>query len=351
MQTVEVPLGERSYWVYISSGLLREVGVFCAGKFTGHRCAVVSDSNVWPLYGKVVEKSLTAAGIEPLPYILPAGEESKSLESFGSLLEFCAESELTGGDFLLALGGGVVGDLTGFAAASYRRGMPFVQVPTTLLAAVDSSVGGKTAVNLRAGKNLAGAFHQPAFVFCDITTLKTLPPAEYANGLAECIKHGILFDPDLFAALENGSFTDNSEKWIARNVELKRNVVVRDERESGDRKLLNLGHTLGHAIEAVSNFSIPHGAAVSIGICLICQWAVEWGDLNMAVSERIWNTLKKYGLPTKLPYPLRTLFTALAQDKKRSGNMLTVVSPEDIGKCSLQKISLEDFYHQLSMPF
>jgi 3-dehydroquinate synthase len=237
-----------------------------------------------------------------------------------------------------------VGDLTGFAAAVYRRGIPFVQIPTTLLAAVDSSVGGKTAVNLAAGKNLAGAFWQPSLVICDPETHKTLKAEEYANGVAESIKHGVLFDAKLFAAHETGTFSADTARWIAVNVAHKRDIVLADERESGVRKLLNFGHTLGHAVERAGHYQIPHGAAVAIGMACICRLR------GFAEITRLENTLQKNHLPTQCPYPRAQLAQFLAQDKKRQGGDITLVVPQKIGRAHLHTMPLADFQKELEAP-
>jgi 3-dehydroquinate synthase len=236
----------------------------------------------------------------------------------------------------------VVGDLTGFAAAVYHRGIPFAQIPTTLLAAVDASVGGKTAVNLRAGKNLAGAFWQPSMVLCDPQTHKTQSADEYANGLAESIKHGVLFDAELFAAHEEGTFSRDAAQWIARNVRHKKDIVAADERENGTRKLLNFGHTLGHAAELASGYKIAHGAAVAIGMALISRWC------HFPEAERLEAVLRKNHLPTQSPYPITDLLAALEQDKKRRGGRITLVVPEKIGRCQLKSMPLSAFQAELA---
>ena len=336
MTTVHIPLGERAYDVHIGSGLLAQAGTLTAQALHPTRILLVTDDNVarYP-YVDLVKQSLESQGVACGVFIFPAGEASKSLSTYENILETCTAFELYNGDALLALGGGVVGDLAGFAAATYRRGIPFVQVPTTLLAAVDSSVGGKTGVNLPAGKNLAGAFWQPSLVVTDIGTFGTLPREEYANGMAECLKHGLLFDEALFASLERGEGI--TEAQIARNVELKRACVLADERDTGRRRMLNLGHTLGHAIEQVSGYTTPHGAAVALGMVMMAR------AFCPAIVERLCAALEKNHLPARCEYSVRELFSALEQDKKRAGKDITVVVPLEIGRCELRTMPVSEF--------
>jgi len=334
MTTVHVPLGARAYDVHIGVGLLEKSGALIAEKLHPTRVLLVTDSNVaMHHYVDLVRQSVEKHGIACGTFLFPAGEASKSLYTYEKILDACTAFSLYCGDALIALGGGVTGDLTGFAAATYRRGIAFAQIPTTLLAAVDSSVGGKTGVNLSAGKNLAGAFWQPGLVITDIGTFDTLPPEEYANGMAECLKHGVLFDEDLFAALEHGDPVSAAQ--IARNVELKRNVVVGDERDSGERRKLNLGHTLGHAFEQVSGYTIPHGAAVGLGMLMMARVFCP------AIADRLSAALEKNNLPTKCDFSVQELFSALEQDKKRAGGDITIVVPLEIGRCELRTMPME----------
>jgi len=335
MITVHVPLGERAYDVHIGAGLLEKAGALIAETLRPTRVLLVADSNVaeYP-YINSVKQSVEAQGVACCVFVFPAGEASKSLYTYEKILDACTGFSLTGGDALVALGGGVTGDLTGFAAATYRRGIAFAQIPTTLLAAVDSSVGGKTGVNLAAGKNLAGAFWQPGLVVTDIDTFDTLPPVEYANGMAECLKHGLLFDESLFAALEQGGPVSAAQ--VARNVELKRNVVVGDERDGGARRLLNLGHTLGHAIEQVSGYAISHGAAVGLGMLMMARVFCP------AIVGRLRAALAKNNLPTRCGFTVQELFGALEQDKKRAGGDITIVVPLEIGRCELRTLPMEE---------
>ena len=272
VRTVKVDLADRSYAIRIGRGLLPLLGKQCAALKLGRRCAVISDANVAPRYGETALKSLREAGFDPVLLTVPAGETAKSLKTVQSCYDQFAEHRLERKSFVVALGGGVVGDLAGFVAATYLRGIPFVQVPTTLLAQVDSSVGGKVGVNLKAGKNLVGAFHQPKLVLCDLDALNTLPLRQYRAGLAEVIKYGIIYDAQFFAVVENGMGkllkrdSDLLARVVARCCEIKAEVVGQDETETGLRAILNFGHTIGHALEAISHYGeYLHGEAISIG--------------------------------------------------------------------------------------
>ena len=335
MTTVHIPLGERAYDVHIGPGLLAHAGALIAQVLRPTRVLLVADANVAKFdYIALARESIEAQGIACADFIFQTGEASKSLYTYEKILEACTAFSLYSNDALFALGGGVTGDLTGFAAATYRRGISFVQVPTTLLAAVDSSVGGKTGVNLSAGKNLVGAFWQPSLVITDTDTFATLPPVEYANGMAECLKHGLLFDEALFTALERGEGI--TEAQIARNVELKRACVLADERDTGRRRMLNLGHTLGHAIEQVSGYAIPHGAAVGLGMAMMARVFCP------AIVDRLCAALEKNHLPVRCEYSVRELFTALEQDKKRAGEEITIVVPRKIGQCELRTMPVRE---------
>ena len=282
-----------------------------------------------------MEESLKSAGFSVVSYVFPAGEESKNGQVFLDLLNFLAENRLTRSDLIVALGGGVVGDLAGFAAASYLRGVRFLQVPTTLLAAVDSSVGGKTAIDLPAGKNLAGAFCQPSLVLCDTDTLNSLPTDIFRDGCAEVIKYGVLYDPKLFAHLEEKGLAFDREAVVTRCVELKRDVVMEDEFDTGARMKLNLGHTVGHGVEAKSRFAISHGKAVAIGMAIVSR-ASNCGD-----TPRILALLEKFGLPTRTDYSADDLFTYTLSDKKRSGGTVNLIIPRAIGDCDIVPTKVE----------
>ena len=281
-----------SYEVLIGPGVLSESGAYLKGLFPDSRLAVITDSTVAPLYLETARESLTAAGYTVSTHVFPAGEASKNFVTLSGILEFLASVPLTRTDCLIALGGGVAGDMAGFAAACYLRGIRYVQMPTTLLSAVDSSVGGKTAIDLKAGKNLAGAFLQPSAVLCDTDCLRSLPPEVFADGAAEAVKTGVLCDESLFALFEDGSLTVNPAEVIARCVAYKAGVVERDEREQGERKLLNLGHTIGHAIEKCSGYRIPHGHAVAAGLAIMARSAERQGMTEEPVADRICACLK-----------------------------------------------------------
>lgn len=335
MKTVEVH-ASRSYRVVIGSGALRTAGAEVRHLTKAETVAIISDSNVWPLYGQAVAESLRDAGLHVISYVFPAGEYSKNPGVFLEILNFLAENKLTRSDCLIALGGGVTGDLTGFAAACYLRGVPYIQMPTTLLAAVDSSVGGKTAINLPAGKNLAGAFYQPSLVLCDTDTLRSLPEAIFRDGCAEIIKCAILFDSNLFSHLWEKGLNFDTEAVIARCVELKSAVVAGDEYDTGARQLLNLGHTVGHSIEANSQFAISHGQAVAIGIAIVSRAS------GCPDTGRILGLLKKFGLPTDSPYPADALYPYLLFDKKRSGGSVNLIIPRTIGECAIVPTRVEN---------
>ncbi len=321
------------YGVTVGPGLLRQCGGRLRPLLDEGRAAVVTDSRVEALWLPTVRESLREAGIDTVSFAFPAGETGKNLATFSELLEFLAESGLTRADAVIALGGGVVGDLAGFAAGCYMRGIRYVQMPTTLLAAVDSSVGGKTAVDLRGGKNLAGLFYQPAAVLCDTDAFATLPETVLADGAAEAVKTGVLFDPTLFALFEEGDPAAALPEVVARCVARKGEVVARDERESGERRLLNLGHTVGHAIERLSGYAVPHGHAVAAGLAVIARASARLGWGSAEAAGRIERTLARSGLPVRTAYPADALAEAALADKKRRGGEITLVIPEDIGRC------------------
>lgn len=324
------------YQVTVGPGLLPTCGPRLQEVLSPCRIAVITDSHVAPLYLERVCESLQSAGFSVVSRVVPAGEQHKTMATLAQLLEFLAEEHLTRTDCVAALGGGVIGDMAGFAAAVYLRGIRCVQLPTTLLSAVDSSVGGKTAVDLSAGKNLAGAFFQPAAVLCDTDCLSTLPPEILADGAAEAIKTGVLCDESLFSLFESGSL--NLPEIITRCVSYKAGVVERDPTEQGERKLLNLGHTVGHAIERCSGFAIPHGHAVAAGLAIMARAAETRGWTDGPLAERITACLAQNGLPTGTDYSAEALAQAALSDKKRAGDTITVVVPRQIGVCELRKL-------------
>lgn len=334
MTTVTVKASQ-TYDVKIGRGLLDTLGEEAARAFQGRTVCIVSDSNVAPHYLSQATHSLERAGFTVLAFVFPAGEEHKNGHTYLSLLEYLAQEHLTRADGLVALGGGVVGDLTGFAAATYLRGIPFLQLPTTLLAAVDASVGGKTAIDLEHGKNLAGAFYQPKAVLCDLDTWATLPADILSDGCAEVIKYGVLYDPKLFAHLEEKGLSFDREAVITRCVELKRDVVMEDEFDTGARMKLNLGHTVGHGVEAKSHFTISHGKAVAIGMAIVSRASA------CADTPRIVALLEQFGLPTRTDYSADDLFSYTLSDKKRSGGTVNLIIPRAIGDCAIVPTKVE----------
>lgn len=321
------------YDVKIGTGLLSNLGNEVTTVAKVGTAVIVSDSNVFPLHGETAKKSLENAGFTVISYILDAGESSKCGATYLDLLNFLAKNKICRTDCIIALGGGVVGDLAGFAAATYLRGIPYIQVPTTLLAAVDSSVGGKTAIDLESGKNLVGAFYQPKLVLCDLDTLNTLPVDIFRDGCAEVIKYGVLYDTDLFAHLEKSGLSFDREYVVTRCVELKRNVVTEDEFDTGSRMKLNLGHTIGHGVEIAGNFTISHGKAVAIGMAIVSAAAAKIQICTAETAEKIISILRQFDLPVKTDCSAETLFNAALSDKKRMENAVNLIVPCAIGDC------------------
>lgn len=342
MRTVTVPLGERSYPIHIGMDLLPRLGEFCARLGFKGRCAVISDEHVASHHGCAVFCSLRDAGFEAAGITLPAGETAKSLKSVQLCYDQLAKHRLERKSFVVALGGGVIGDMAGFVAATYLRGIDFVQVPTSLLAQVDSSVGGKVGVNLKSGKNLVGAFHQPRLVLCDLSTLRTLPKRELRAGLAEVIKYGIICDEALFKRLEEvlpkllRSDPAILAEIIARCCEIKSEVVREDEHETGLRAILNFGHTIGHAIEAISGYGrYLHGEAISIGQVAAAQLSIELTGFAKDDAKRIETLFRRAGLPTRARFSGRQgkrLLDAMRLDKKVSGGEVKFVLARRLGK-------------------
>jgi 3-dehydroquinate synthase len=341
MRTVQVHLGTRSYDIKIGGGILEKIGRHCRQLGLGRNCAVISDTSVSPLYGDKVVESLAAAGFDPITCNIFAGEQSKNLRSVNACYTSLAKHRLERKSFVVALGGGVVGDLAGFVASTYLRGIPFVQIPTTLLSQVDSSVGGKVGVNLRAGKNLVGSFYQPQIVLCDLDTLKTLPDRELRAGLAEVIKYGIIYDRRFFTWLEKNleRLLQRDTKALARAIavscEIKAAVVSEDEKEGGLRAILNFGHTIGHAIEAITKYgTYLHGEAISIGQVMAAELSSQLAGLPAKEAERVRRIFRLCGLPTtiRLTSAQRTrLFAAMRLDKKVSDGEVKFVLANKIG--------------------
>ncbi|NYT31225.1 3-dehydroquinate synthase [Rhizobium sp. WYCCWR 11128] len=346
IRTVHVPLGERAYDILIGPGLITRAGAEIASRLKGRKAAVVTDENVAPLYLKALVASLDEAGIASAEVVLPAGEKTKSFEHLMTACDKVLEARVERNDYIIALGGGVIGDLSGFAAGIVRRGVRFVQVPTSLLSQVDSSVGGKTGINSRHGKNLIGVFHQPDLVLADTDVLNSLSEREFRAGYAEVAKYGLIDKPDFFAWLEanwKAVFTGGSARIeaIAASCQAKADVVVADERENGQRALLNLGHTFGHALEAATAYDssrLVHGEGVSIGMVLAHEFSARMNLASPDDARRVERHLKEVGLPTRmsdipgdLP-PAETLMDAIAQDKKVKSGKLTFILTRGIGQ-------------------
>ncbi|MBE5787032.1 MAG: 3-dehydroquinate synthase [Clostridiales bacterium] len=327
-----------SYDVLIGPGLMEQAGELTAQVISPCRAAVITDDIVQGLYGEKVKKSLEKAGFSVEMWAFSNGERQKTMETLTCALCWLSEIGLSRSDVIIALGGGVPGDLAGFAAAVYCRGTRFIQIPTTLLAAVDSSVGGKTAVDLPAGKNMAGAFHQPELVICDTDVMRNLPEALLRDGTAEMLKYGMLEDADLFDLMASGEWKRQMDRVIARCVAIKRDYVVQDEKDHGLRQFLNLGHTFGHAVEKCSAFTITHGQGVGIGLCMAARAA----GIDAAYVEE---GVRACGLETLSPYTAKELAAAALSDKKRKGGKITLVLPIEKGKCRLQTLPVEELPH------
>ena len=341
--TVRVSLPARApfgYDIPIGRGLRHHAGEMIAAVHKPCRVLLLTDDTVEGLYADAVTASLSEAGFSVVRHVIPHGEASKSAVNLIALLERMATEHLTRADLLVALGGGVVGDLAGFASAVYQRGIPFVQIPTTLLAMVDASVGGKTAIDLEAGKNLAGAFHQPSLVICDAECLHTLPPEIYADGMAEVIKYAFINDRVLFDALQ-GNAADGMEEIIRLCVEDKRALVEADETDKGARQLLNLGHTVGHAIEVCSEFAISHGSAVAMGMVIMTRAAVKAGICEAETLTALTALLEKYRLPVECPFTTEQLYAVALSDKKRAGGTITLVVPYGVADSRLVTVPVD----------
>ncbi|MBY5555177.1 3-dehydroquinate synthase [Rhizobium leguminosarum] len=346
IRTVHVPLGERAYDILIGPGLIARAGAEIASRLKGRKAVVITDENVAPLYLKALVASLDEAGIASAAVVLPAGEKTKSFEHLITACDKVLEARVERNDYVIALGGGVIGDLSGFAAGIVRRGVRFVQVPTSLLSQVDSSVGGKTGINSRHGKNLIGVFHQPDLVLADTDVLNSLSEREFRAGYAEVAKYGLIDKPDFFAWLEanwKAVFAGGSARIeaIAASCRAKADVVVADERENGQRALLNLGHTFGHALEAATAYDssrLVHGEGVSIGMVLAHEFSARMNLASPDDARRVERHLKEVGLPTRmsdipgeLP-PAETLMDAIAQDKKVKSGKLTFILTRGVGQ-------------------
>ena len=330
------------YDVLIERGSLTRAGELISAVTSSKKCVIVTDDIVSPLYAEVLSSSLEKSGINSSVFVFLNGEHSKNLDTLGRIFDFLCEQKLTRSDFLIALGGGVVGDITGFAAASYLRGIDFVQIPTTLLAQVDSSVGGKTAVDIPGGKNLVGAFKQPSLVICDSDTLKTLPDETLADGMAECIKYGMIKDAELFGKINAHDLSDIDQimdEMVFTCIDIKRQVVENDEFDRGERMLLNFGHTLGHAIEGWHNYTgYTHGMGVSAGMCMMSERTAP-----DEITEKLKKCVTKYGLPTGTEAPMAELLPFCSTDKKCDSDSISYIVCESIGCGTIRRASVSDF--------
>lgn len=336
MKTVSVH-ASRSYEIRIGRGLLQEAGEQIRAVTDAKKVMLVSDDAVWPLYGGAVRRSLETAGLTVCSFVFPHGESSKCACTYLELLDALCAQQLTRKDAIAALGGGVAGDLAGFAASTYLRGIGFIQIPTTLLAMVDSSVGGKTAIDLPAGKNLAGTFYQPWLVLCDPDCLDSLPDEIFRDGCAEVIKYAVLGNAPFFEELNRTPPHAQLEHIIETCVRMKRDIVAQDEFDRGQRQLLNLGHTFGHGIEACSGFAVSHGSAVAIGMAMIVRSAAQLGLCTAGTRDAVLALLRQYGLPVDCAYPVEQMLGTILHDKKASGGSINLIVPTAVGSCEIRK--------------
>lgn len=343
MKVLEVGT-EKPYLIKIGKGILRDIGRECATLFkSAEKVLVVTDSNVARLYLNTVKSSIETNGFAVYDYVFSAGEESKTVHTYIGIVEWAAECGLCRDDVIVALGGGVVGDLAGFAAATYMRGIRYLQVPTTLLAAIDSSIGGKTGFDLKYGKNLIGAFHQPSGVYFDTEVLKTLPEKERKNGFGEGVKYAVLAGGAIRDILLKGLSDSDTEEFCALCAAYKADVVARDEKEGGLRQLLNLGHTIAHAEEKLSHYTVAHGESVAAGIKIMSKAAYNVGKLKKAEYDEIIEMLELSGLDREPQYTVDDLVKAATSDKKVHNDGINVVTVAGIGNCHIEKMSFEQF--------
>ncbi|MGN1481521.1 3-dehydroquinate synthase, partial [Porcipelethomonas sp.] len=331
-----------AYNIYIERGLLKNCGNIISDTVKTRRVAVITDDIVHRLYYNDVEKSLTEHGFTVSEFVFPNGEESKSSDTLNKIYNFLCENSITRSDCIIALGGGVVGDITGFAAATFLRGIDYIQIPTTLLAQIDSSVGGKTAIDLPCGKNLVGAFKQPSCVICDSDVLETLKPEILSDGMAEAIKYGMIRDKELFDLIAShnlGNVHSIIDEIVYKSVSIKKDVVEHDEFDTGERMILNFGHTLGHAVESYYNYkTYTHGSAVAIGMCMISK-----KGCSEELTEKLINCVHAYKLPDCCDAPAGKLVKLCYNDKKRVSNSINYIICKEIGKASIKKVSVDEF--------
>ncbi len=339
MKTITVNTS-KPYPVHIGEGLLSQAGAYIRTVSSGKKAALISDSNVFPLYGSALSQRLQEAGFQVVSCIFCAGEARKNAGTYLEILNFLAENQITRSDVIVALGGGVTGDMAGFAAATFLRGVDYVQIPTSLLAMVDSSVGGKTAIDLDAGKNLVGAFYQPKLVLCDTGVLSTLTDTFFRDGCAEVIKYAMLFDEELFGHLAAFDLKFQREYVISRCVELKARVVEQDEFDKGQRQLLNFGHTVGHAIEKESKYSLSHGYAVAAGMAVVTKASYINGLCQEAIYHKLCTLLEAFSLPTDCTYTANALYTSVLSDKKRFNEIVNIIIPRQVGICEIYPLEI-----------
>ncbi len=335
----------RPYDILIGESILGNAGSYLRECIDPCKISIITDSTVNGIYEQTVHRSLAESGYDVTRIVFPAGEQSKTMSTYTNILESLAEEGLSRSDVIVALGGGVVGDLSGFAAATYLRGVRYVQIPTTYLAAVDSSVGGKTGLNLLYGKNLAGAFWQPSFVLCDYKTFETLPAEEMLDGVAEASKCAMLMEASLLQYIRARDY----ERVIERCVSIKKSIVEADERDTGIRQLLNFGHTIGHSIEKLSSYRISHGLAVAKGMVFESRAAYRMGLTSFDATETLTAALEPFGFDLRVPYTTDELYKYALNDKKIKGDHIAMVIPEKPGRCVLQKISLDDLHRFIEL--
>ncbi len=333
---------KRPYKIHIEKGILKNSASYIKEVTKSRKTVIVTDDRVAELYLDTLKTSLESEGFEVYSFVFPRGEDSKSIKTLGEIYDFLVDCGITRSDFLIALGGGVVGDVTGFAAATFNRGIDFVQIPTTFLAQIDSSIGGKTAVNIAKGKNLVGSFWQPILVLCDPLTLDTLTDEIFSEGIAEAVKYGAIKSASLFDLIAD-DVHKNLMEIIYQSIDIKREVVEEDEEDKGNRMLLNFGHTFAHAIEKESGFKIPHGVAVAIGMCIICDLAEKEGVTPPHTSQKIKDVLAKYNLPIKTEFELSKLALICLFDKKREMSSINIILLNEIGNSYIKKMSTDDF--------
>ena len=335
--------------IKIQSGLLHNAGDLMKAAGLSGKAAIISDHTVAGLYGDRLKVSLEQAGFEPFSLNIKPGEKSKDLENFGRIVSFLADCQFTRSDAVIALGGGVVGDIAGFAAATYLRGVKVVQIPTTLLACVDSSVGGKTAIDLPQGKNLVGVFWQPHITLIDPDLLRSLPEEIYGDGLAEVLKYAAICDAGLYDLLPYD--LQEEEAVIRRCIEIKRDIVSRDERDRGERQLLNFGHSFGHAIERLSQYRISHGSAVAIGMTMMARASYKMGLCSFHDSGRLIGMISVLGLPVDCPFGVDDMYQAMLLDKKRAQGDITLIMMHALGDCRLHSLPLSEAHEVLKLGY